>query len=99
MKVMYYEIDKDPYIIDIEDSIESMQILVDGYIQCVYLTGNLILVCNGDGRLMNLPTNKFCNYINSNIKGNFLVCRSNYAGDDFADIEDEDIEFAKGLFK
>ena len=56
-------------------------------------------MCNEAGRLMNLPTNKFCNYINSNIKGNFFVCRSNYAGDDFADIEDEDIEFVKGLFK
>jgi hypothetical protein len=39
-------------------SLKEMQQIVGGYIQFVYLDANEIMVCNEEGKLMNLPYNE-----------------------------------------
>lgn len=87
IKVIMCEVGKKPYIKEIPNELEEMQKLVGGYIEVVSLINGLIVVCNEEGRLMNLPIN---NNLGLNIFGNFFIVRTN--GEEFASIKDEDME-------
>ncbi len=43
--------------IDIDNTLEALQKAVGGYIETVTLFEDVILICNEEGRLMNLPYN------------------------------------------
>jgi len=60
------EVGKKPYIKEIPNKLEEMQKLIGGYIEVVSLINGLIVVCNEEGRLMNLP-------INNNLGLNILL--------------------------
>lgn len=60
MKVLVVEPMKRPYVLEIDGSIASMQKLVGGTIQAVYpFDDPVALICNDEGKLMNLPCNRF----------------------------------------
>ena len=42
---------------DINDTLEELQGIVGGYIEAVTLTSDCVIVCNEEGRLMDLPYN------------------------------------------
>ena len=58
----------------IDGTLESMQKLVEGYIQCVVLLpGRLVLICNEEGILRSLPYNRrVCGH---DIYGTFFLCK------------------------
>jgi hypothetical protein len=41
--------------VDVENDLETLQKLVGGYIETVSLFKDLVIICNEDGRLLNLP--------------------------------------------
>lgn len=48
-----------PKLVDIENSLESMQAIVGGLIQAVYpFDEPVALVCNDEGKLLGLPLNR-----------------------------------------
>ena len=50
---------KRPYVLEIDGSLASMQKLVGGTIQAVYpFDDPVALICNDEGKLMNLPCNR-----------------------------------------
>ena len=60
MKVLVVEPMKRPYVQEIDGSLASMQKLVGGTIQAVYpFDDPVALICNDEGKLMNLPCNRF----------------------------------------
>jgi hypothetical protein len=60
MKVLVVEPLKRPYVQEIDGSLASMQKLVGGTIQAVYpFADPVALICNDEGKLMNLPCNRF----------------------------------------
>ena len=60
MKILVVEPIKQPYIQEIDGSLESMQKLVGGAIEAIYpLDDAVALICNDEGKLLNLPYNRF----------------------------------------
>lgn len=70
----------------IPNTLQAMQHIVGGYIETVTRPDGLIIVCNEEGRLQNLPVNRFM----PNFVGTIFIVRSE--GEDFASITDNDIE-------
>ncbi len=71
---------------EIDGSLGTLQSIVDGYIETMQLSDDLVIVCNEDGRLLNLPTNVQINDVE--LVGTIIVCR---VGDE--DFEDVDLSF------
>ena len=60
MKVLVVEPMKRPYVLEIDGKLASMQKLVGRTIQAVYpFDDPVALICNDEGKLMNLPCNRF----------------------------------------
>ena len=55
MIVLKKEPGKDPMLTDIDNTLESFQKNVGGYIETVTLTEELVIVCNEEGRIQSLP--------------------------------------------
>ncbi len=60
MRVLVVEPERRPKLKEIDGSLEAMQSIVGGLIQPVYPfeDSNVALVCNDEGKLMNLPANR-----------------------------------------
>lgn len=60
MKILVVEPMNRPHVQEIDGSLASMQKLVGGTIQTVYpFDDPVALICNDEGKLMNLPCNRF----------------------------------------
>jgi hypothetical protein len=88
-----------PTFREIDDDLSSLQALVGGYIEAVPLDGylkavqtGLTLICNEDGKQMNLPANR--QVPGDVIAGTFFIIRT--AGEDFASITLADEIFLTG---
>ncbi len=59
MRVLVVEPERRPELREINGSLEAMQEIVGGLIQAVYpFDEPVALVCNEEGKLMNLPANR-----------------------------------------
>lgn len=58
MRVLVVEPEHRPEVREIDDSLKAMQDIVGGLIQPIYLDDSVVLVCNGEGKMMNLPANR-----------------------------------------
>lgn len=102
MKVSYYKVGCEPETIEIENSLEALQELVGGYIEVVTIdrTKSILLICNEEGRIDQLPKNRLVKKENGKIVdiiyGDFFICQSK--GEDFCSIEDQNIDAVKKHF-
>lgn len=61
MKAVYKEPGMAPEIIDVGNSLTALQHMVHGYIECVTLMTDAVLICNKEGRINNMHFNiQFC---------------------------------------
>ena len=60
MDVLVFRAQSAPRLEHIPNDIHSMQDIVGGYIEAVHLNDALVLVCNEEGRLHNLPPTARC---------------------------------------
>ena len=106
LKVVYYKQDIDTgttgmEVIEIADTLEEMQRLVEGHIEIypVCFEHSIILVCNEEGKLVDLPATALVvadkRLSPEVICGNFFVCR--VSGENMVSIKDEDIGYIKKL--
>ena len=87
MKVLIVEPGKHPRKADIEHTLESMQAIVDGYIEITYPWRDRIgLVCNDEGLLRQLPFNRLV-APGSGIFGTFFLC--GLGEEDLTDLPDD----------
>jgi hypothetical protein len=93
MRVIVYEPGKSPKEADIANELRALQKVVGGYIETVRLPHQLVLVCNEEGLLNNLPYNRTVQ--GHRIVGTFFVCRD--GGEDFTGLRDRDLERAKAF--
>lgn len=77
---------KEPFRLDVQEKLESYQTIVGGYIQAVRLKNGLLLLCNEDGIMRQLPYNR--NVEGHDIVGTFALVRTN--GPDFTSVTDSD---------
>ncbi len=88
--VMVFEPGMDGEVREIENSLEGMQAVVGGYIESVTLSDTLVAICNEEGRLIGLPTNRF------GFVGTFFITRSD-GGEDFTNLTADDLKVINGF--
>ncbi len=82
MKVIFKEPGKNCEYRDIENTLQAVQEAVGGYIECVTIAEDIVIICNEEGRLKGLPYN--CEAAGINFVGNILFVGADEA--DFTDV-------------
>ena len=96
MRVLVVEPEHKPEVRDIDDSLKAMQKIVGGLIQPIYLDDSVALICNDEGKLMNLTANRGLRDKNGQIYdivfGTFFLCGAHADSDSFASLNSAQIE-------
>ncbi|MBR3008356.1 MAG: DUF3846 domain-containing protein [Stomatobaculum sp.] len=82
IKVLVIEPGKNPEEREIDNTLEAMQEIVGGYIECVTMATDLVIIDNEEGRLMDLPYNRTICCVN--FVGTIIM--AGVEGDEFADL-------------
>ena len=85
MKVIIKEPRKTPEWVEIENSLEELQRIVDGYIETVTVTTDVCIICNEEGRINDLPYN--CTLLGIQLFGNIII--AGVDGDRFCNLDEE----------
>ena len=97
MRVLIAEPGKVPYAKDIDPGLHSMQEVVGGLIQAVYpFEEPVALICNEEGKLLNLPLNRALREPNSGqiydvVAGTFFLCAAPPDSQNFESLTEEQI--------
>ena len=86
INVLIVDPGKEPRPATVTDNLETLQQIVGGSIEAgCYLPHRVMLICNGEGKLMGLPPNRpNPNDSNDFICGTFLLC--SFEGEHFASL-------------
>jgi CRISPR/Cas system-associated protein Cas7 (RAMP superfamily) len=80
---------KEPYIEYMYDTLEVLQHTVGGHIECIYIADDAILICNEEGKLLELKPNRRIG--NDIIVGTFLIVGA-HGSEQFQSLTKEQIE-------
>ena len=97
LKIVLKKVGKEPEIMNIENTLEAKQELVGGLIQISSVTEEILLVCDEEGKLKNLPPNLLFDY--DYIAGDCFFIGDDYDNADFKSLTDEQIEEVKEICK
>lgn len=89
IKVIVVEPDKHPEVKDISNDLKTMQSIVDGHIEEVFLDDDTVLICNEEGKLMDLKANRSVG--NDIIAGTFFIAGDD-GGDELVSLNEEQIK-------
>ena len=96
MRILVIEPEHRPEVREIEDSLTTMQQIVGGLIQPIYLDDSVVLVCNEEGKFMDLPANRGLRgkdgQIYDIVFGTFFLCGSPPDSDHFTSLTPEQVE-------
>lgn len=96
MKVLVVEPERRPEVREIDGSLKAMQEIVGGLIQSIYLDNSVALICNDEGKFMNLPANRGLRNRDGQICdivcGTFFLCGAPVDSDHFTSLTPEQIE-------
>ena len=98
MQVLMYRTGQAPEVIEVDNELNCLQELVDGYIEVVGLGEGYLLVADEEGVLKNRPVNRVIklNSFITTIQGDFFICKAE--GEDFAGLTDEEAIYAATHF-
>lgn len=89
IKVLVVETHSKPYIAVIDNDLEPLQATIGGNIELVSLSDSADMICNEEGKLMNLPANR--RFGNDVIAGRFIIVGSD-GSEHFTSISQEDMK-------
>ena len=94
MKVIVVKPNQNPTVKEIDGSLESMQAVVDGWIQHIMpWADDVALICNEEGKLRGLPLSRFVitddGQIIDYIAGTFFLCYAPPESESFESLPDE----------
>lgn len=97
MQVVVVEPKKKPIVQDIGSGLESMQKIVGGSIQAIYpFEDPVVLICNEEGKLMNLPLNRAlrndAGEVYDIVSGTFFLCAAPLDSDRFVGLTDQQVK-------
>ena len=97
MQILMVEPERRPELREIDGSLKSMQEIVGGLIQPLYpFDDPVTLVCNDEGKLLNLPANRGLRdkggQIYDIVCGTFFLCGTPADSDHFTSLTPEQIE-------
>lgn len=102
MRVLVVEPERRPEVREINDSLKEMQGIVGGLIQPIYLNDSVALVCNDEGKMMDLPANRGLRDENGQmydiVFGTFFLCGAPAGSDHFTSLTTEQIEQYRKMF-
>lgn len=102
MRVLVVEPKRRPEVREIDDSLKAMQEIVGGLIQPIYLDDSVVLICNDEGKMINLPMNRGLRdkggQIYDIVSGTFFLCGTPADSDCFTSLTQEQIERYKERF-
>ena len=103
MRILVVEPEHRPEVKEIADYLEAMQEVVGGLIQSVYpFDEPVALICNDEGKLMDLPANRGLRGKNGQIYdvifGTFFLCGAPTDCDHFTSLTQEQIERYRKMF-
>jgi len=102
IKVIMLEVDKDPYVKEIYNTLEDKQELVGGDIECVptFFSNDVMydFVLNEEGKMNGLTYNRFIYDKRDAIAGDFMVIKANNEGE-FVSLDDNEIDFLMNEIK
>ena len=102
LKILYKEVGKLPEVIEIEDTLEAKQKLVNGLIEVVPYIDDMLLICNEEGKILKMHPNLDFTY--DYIAGNCFVVGDDFENAGFRSLTDEEIknannDLSKRMFK
>ena len=96
MRVLVVEPERRPKEKEIDNSLTAMQKIVGGLIQPIHFDDSVVLVCNDEGKLMNLPANRGLRDENGQmydiVFGTFFLCGAPPDSDHFTSLTTEQIK-------
>ena len=96
MRILVVEPEHRPEVREIDDSLKAMQNIVGGLIQPIYLDDSVALICNDEGKLINLTANRGLRDRNGQIydivSGTFFLCGAPPDCDRFTSLTPEQIK-------
>lgn len=95
--VLIVEPNMHPYVAIIEDELSQLQGLVGGYIEEYRLSETASIICNEEGKLLNLPANRRVQ--NDIITGRLFITGINDDEGIFESLSQEDIELYTSRFE
>lgn len=95
LRILMKRVNQEPEEMEIEDTLEAKQALVDGLIEVVYVSDGLLLICNEEGKLDGLLPNLVFEF--DYIAGDCFFIGDDYENSDFKSLTDEQIEEVKEL--
>ena len=102
VQIVVVEPERRPEVREIEDSLTTMQQIVGGLIQPIYLDDSVALICNDEGKLMNLPANRGLRDKDGQmydiVFGTFFLCGAPADSDHFTSLTTEQIEQYRKMF-
>ena len=102
VQIVVVEPERRPEVREIEDSLTTMQQIVGGLIQPIYLDDSVSLICNDEGKLMNLPANRGLRDEDGQmydiVFGTFFLCGAPADSDHFTSLTQEQIEQYRKMF-
>lgn len=90
LRIVYVEPHKPAYESWIENSLESEQQAVGGYIELIYPGDNTIIVCNEEAKILGLEGNRHLDNGTSVIAGSFFIVGAGEE-EDFRSLTDEEV--------
>ena len=100
MKALVFKVGQKPKLEDIKNELDVLKEIVGGWIECVGIDDGVVLICNEEGKLLDLEPNREL-IINEQIVdivcGNFIICGTD--GEEFDDLSDEMIKKWKFIYK
>ena len=102
MRVLVVEPEQRPEEREIDDSLTAMQKIVGGYIQPIHLDDSVVLVCNEEGKLMDMPANRGLRDKDGQmydiVFGTFFLCGAPADSDHFTSLTTAQIEQYRKMF-
>ena len=89
LRILLKRFGRDPEVKVIENTLKAKQMLVGGLIEVIPY-GDVLLVCNEEGKLFDFPPNLRFDY--DYIAGDCFVVGDDYENADFRSLTDEEIE-------
>ena len=95
MRVLIVEPELRPEVREIDNSLKAMQEIVGGYIQAVHLDDSVVLVCNEEGKFLDVLPNRGLRDESGQmydiVFGTFFLCGAPPGSDHFTSLTPEQI--------
>ena len=94
IEVIWVQPMREAQVIEIDNDLESMQELVDGYIEeYMPFEDDAAIVCNGEGKMMGLPPNRAIydqdGHMQEVICGSFFICHAPIDSEEFGSLPED----------